>query len=252
MMNYTNTWQVEHHHTLPSTNDYCIEQAKLGNRTNLAVLADTQTAPRASRGRKWIEPRGNLNFSLLYWPKFSIDKLNWLPFIASLSLYDAVCKLCDNSHNIVIKWPNDLLFIDKKVGGILIESNINLPDQFEWVVIGFGVNIYSAPVLNRQVGCLRDLTKNVPSNLLLSQKITEYFDYWITYLLNEDIHYIRQVWLKRSLPLYSPLSITLDGTRWEGTYNGINEQGLLLLKTDQELKKFSTGEVFWLYNNRNN
>lgn len=247
-MSFKNIWQIEHHSILPSTNDYCIEQAELGRKENLAVLADAQTAPRASRGRKWIEPKGNLNFSLLYWPQLPVKKPNWFPFVAALALYDAIYNLCDNSHNLSIKWPNDLLFGNKKVGGILIERSINVPTCFEWIVIGFGVNVYSTPSLNREISCLREFSTYIPSTSFLSQKITEFFDYWLQYLNNGYEYKIRQAWLKRSLPLHTPLTVAFGNNRWDGIYYGINEEGLLILKTqDGDLKEFSVGEVLWSY-----
>ena len=108
-------WKFEHYSTLSSTNDHCIEMARSGNKTDLAVLADSQSSPRGSRGRKWIEPQGNLAFSLLYWPRSSNIKLNWIPFVAALSLYDAVRFYSKVDHELFIKWPNDLLYKNRKI-----------------------------------------------------------------------------------------------------------------------------------------
>ncbi len=243
-------WKFEHYSTLSSTNDYCIEIARLGNKTDLAVLADSQSSPRGSRGRKWIEPQGNLAFSLLYWPRSSNIKLNWIPFVAALSLYDAVRFYSKVDHELFIKWPNDLLYKNRKIGGILIESNISKTSHLEWLVMGFGVNINSYPDLNRKLGCLKDFVTKPPLAKELSKKIIYYFDYWINFLTNDQEKIIREAWIEKSIPLNSKLTVNLQQNSWEGIYCGIDEHGLLLLQTVKEMRSFSTGEVFWLDNSQ--
>ncbi|MDI2113515.1 biotin--[acetyl-CoA-carboxylase] ligase [Commensalibacter nepenthis] len=242
------TWQVEHYPTLPSTNDYCIEQARLKKKTNLAVLTDSQTAPRGSRGREWIEPTGNLALSFLYWPSFSVEKVGWLPFISSLALFDAVTELCGSYSDLRIKWPNDLLFQNKKIAGILIESHVEYPDILEWLVIGIGLNICFAPVVvGREIGCLRDfIGGDLPSSSLVAQKISEYLAFWIDCLCQGKEALIRKSWLKKGLPLGSSLTVTSGNKKYIGIYKGIDEKGFLLLQTETELKHLSAGELFCL------
>lgn len=241
-------WKYEHYSTLSSTNDYCIEIAKLGHKTNLAVLADVQTKARGSRGRKWIEQKGNLAFSLLYWPENKNFKNNWIAFVAALALYDAIQFFVHSGQDLIIKWPNDLLYQGKKIAGILVESNLSTSNYLEWLVIGFGVNIETIPQIDRAVGCIRDIIPNPPSAYALSKKIIDFFEYWTGALLNHKEAIIREAWLKKSVPLYSSLSIHIGGKVWKGNYCGIDEHGLLLLQIEKELKHFSTGEIFWLYN----
>ncbi|MDI2090371.1 biotin--[acetyl-CoA-carboxylase] ligase [Commensalibacter oyaizuii] len=246
MDNYI-TWQVEHYPTLPSTNDYCIEQARLDNRSNLAVLADSQTTPRGSRGRQWVEPTGNLALSFLYWPSFSIKKVHWVPFVASLALYDAVINLCGNQHELCIKWPNDLLFNNKKIAGILIESHIEYPCHLKWLVLGFGVNIFSAPLLSdRVVGCLKDFIVDPPTPKQLAEHVGVSLSYWLQCLSSEKESLIRDEWSKRSIKIGTPLVVTIANNQYQGVYNGIDEKGFLLLKTPTKMEHISAGEVFYL------
>lgn len=241
-------WQVEHYPTLPSTNDYCIEQAKLGKKLNLAVLTDSQTAPRGSRGRNWVEPTGNLALSFLYWPSFSVKEVGWVPFIASLALYDAVDELCGSSVELCIKWPNDLLFKNKKIAGILIESHVEYPDILEWLVLGFGLNIYSAPrVEGREIGCLGEfIQEGLPTASKVATKVKEYLTYWIKCLIQGKKSFIRDAWLQRSLPLDTSLIVNQGNCSYKGIYKGIDESGFLLLQTETALKCFSAGELFCL------
>lgn len=241
-------WQVEHYLTLPSTNDYCIEQAKLNKKLNLAVLTDSQTAPRGSRGRGWVEPTGNLALSFLYWPSFSINKVSWVPFIASLALYDAVDELCGSSADLCIKWPNDLLFKNKKIAGILIESYVEYPNILEWLVMGFGLNIYSAPKIEgKELGCLKDFfKKDLPQACEVAEKVREYLTYWIGCLIQGKEAFIREAWLQRSLPLDTSLIVNQGNCSYKGIYKGIDNKGFLLLQTQTAIESFSAGELFCL------
>lgn len=245
-------WQVEHYPTLPSTNDYCIEQAKLGRKLNLAVLTDSQTAPRGSRGREWVEPTGNLALSFLYWPSFSVKDVCWVPFIASLALYDAIDALCGTSEDLYIKWPNDLLFKNKKIAGILIESHVEYPDILEWLVLGFGLNICSAPIIEgKELGCLKDfVTGDLPQAVEVSKKIQEYLTYWIECLIQGKALFIRDAWLQRSLPLDTSLIVKQGNYSYKGIYKGVDQQGFLLLQTPTALESFSAGELFCLEQSR--
>ncbi|CAI3933105.1 biotin--[acetyl-CoA-carboxylase] ligase [Commensalibacter communis] len=247
------TWQVEHYPTLPSTNDYCIEQARLKEKINLAVLTDSQTAPRGSRGREWVEPTGNLALSFLYWPSFSVEKIGWVPFISSLALFDAVTELCGTYSDLYIKWPNDLLFQNKKIAGILIESHVEYPNVLEWFVIGIGLNICSAPMVEgRELGCLKDFVSDeLPSPLLIADKIRQYLSYWISRLDQGQEQFIRESWLQKGLPLGRSLTVTSGNEKYIGIYKGIDEKGFLLLQTETSLKQLSAGELFCLYESRN-
>src|SRR3546814_8669630 len=85
-----------------------------------ALLAEMQTAGRGRRGRSWISPFGaNLYLSIAWsWPA-------WPPELSALSLAIGVaCAKVIENHGVAdvrLKWPNDLLVDDRKLGGILIE-----------------------------------------------------------------------------------------------------------------------------------
>lgn len=244
-MKTSSSWRIEHYSILPSTNDYCIERAKAGCNDRLAVIANQQTAARGSRGRSWTEPEGHLALSIMIKPTSTFIQSFYWPFIASLAFYDGVCKTIGNNEKLCIKWPNDLLGNQKKLGGILIESQIQYPNLIEWIVIGFGLNIKNKPVsLDRPVSCLADITGFLPKPVVFAKFILESFSYWEDIAIQKGFPNIRNAWMQRSFPIGTAMTVSLHGKKIDGLYQGINQEGILLLQTKNGLEKIAIGEIF--------
>ncbi|CCM09865.1 Bifunctional protein BirA [Cardinium endosymbiont cEper1 of Encarsia pergandiella] len=104
-------------------------------------IADYQYQGRGQRGSKWTSESGkNILFSFIIYPEWlTIDGVFALNVITSLAIYDA---LVDHlPKGMAIKWPNDLYYLDKKLGGILIETNIGDGHKIKAAVIGIGLNV---------------------------------------------------------------------------------------------------------------
>ena len=102
------------------------------------VVADYQTGGRGQRGNSWISAKGkNLLFSLLIYPKNVFAKTNSLSahcFAGNKNTLDRF------THDICIKWPNDMYWKDKKIAGILIENDLK-GNKIENTIIGIGLNL---------------------------------------------------------------------------------------------------------------
>jgi BirA family biotin operon repressor/biotin-[acetyl-CoA-carboxylase] ligase len=120
-----------------------------------AVVAAEQTGARGSRGNPWISPTGGLWLSVLLRPERP-SGLDLLSLRAGLAVSEALSSL-DAGPPIRIKWPNDLMLGDRKVGGILCEARWQ-GDTLGWVVVGLGLNVTN-PVpegLRQEAGNLAD------------------------------------------------------------------------------------------------
>ncbi|MCC2640948.1 MAG: putative Biotin-(acetyl-CoA-carboxylase) ligase [Nitrospira sp.] len=109
----------------------------------MAILAECQTAGHGRRGRTWHSPaEGNIYLSVILLPeqtsKQSGSWLSWIPLFSALAVADCLSKLTD--LDLTVKWPNDLLVGEKKVGGILCEQT-TAPNRTMAVVIGIGLNV---------------------------------------------------------------------------------------------------------------
>ena len=103
-----------------STNDICLNEIKNSDKPIL-VTADMQTKGRGRNEKEWNSPKGNLYFSFGFTRHNLINGLSVkVGLIVAESLQQILKK------NVLLKWPNDIFYLNKKVGGILVEtSSIN-------------------------------------------------------------------------------------------------------------------------------
>ena len=117
------------------------------NPHGLVILTECQTAGRGRRGRTWHSPpQGNLYISVIVVPPTGDTPLaRWLTWVPLLSaLAGADCLSNQTGLPVSVKWPNDLLINDKKIGGILCEQTTTAHRTMA-IVIGIGLNI-NAPL----------------------------------------------------------------------------------------------------------
>jgi BirA family biotin operon repressor/biotin-[acetyl-CoA-carboxylase] ligase len=124
-----------------STNDYAMELIRQGLATpEMAVFTARQTRGKGQRGKSWqSEPGKNTALSILLQPdgNFPLDRFYFNAFLTLSCLRFLETFL---EKELSIKWPNDLYFENKKLGGILIE-NIIRGGVWQWSVVGIGVNV---------------------------------------------------------------------------------------------------------------
>ncbi len=134
------TWRLEIVESLGSTNAWLAAEARQGVPEGRAVLTYHQTGGRGRLGRSWEEQPGSaLLVSLLLRPA-SLAGVSWATAIVSLAARDALTRLAGVRPS--LKWPNDLLVGDLKLGGVLAQLVETDPVG---VVVGLGVNLTAHP-----------------------------------------------------------------------------------------------------------
>ncbi|MGA1696995.1 MAG: biotin--[acetyl-CoA-carboxylase] ligase, partial [Arenicellales bacterium] len=124
---------------LASTNAYLLQRAAEGHAGNgAACLAEQQTAGRGRRGRSWVSPAGCGIYLSLYW-EFDLPAhaLSGLSLVAAVVAAEALQTA--GVAVVQLKWPNDLVVNDQKMGGILVEL-AQKSKNMQGVVVGLGVN----------------------------------------------------------------------------------------------------------------
>jgi len=131
------TYDVEFHHTLPSTNARARELAQKGA-DELLVVADEQTGGRGRLDRAWSSPSGGIYVSLLLRPDLSPARVPLLTLAAAVAVTGVARDLGVDAG---IKWPNDVLVgpEERKLSGIRTEME-GEADRASWVVVGIGIN----------------------------------------------------------------------------------------------------------------
>jgi BirA family biotin operon repressor/biotin-[acetyl-CoA-carboxylase] ligase len=131
------------HQNLTSTNSEAMTLAQSGAKDGTVVVAESQSAGRGRHARTWFSPPGlNLYCSVIVRGLGQgltlADWLSWVPLTTALAVTEAVQEVA--AISLALKWPNDLLLDERKVGGILCESSLAIPDN-PVVVIGIGLNV---------------------------------------------------------------------------------------------------------------
>ena len=126
--------------SVPSTNTCLKELAKKGASHGTVVVAEHQTAGRGRLGRTFHSPSGSgLYLSILLRPNTPISPADFTCMAAV-----ALCETAETySVTTSIKWVNDLFVDGRKVAGILTEGALAEANQWEYVIIGIGVNLYA-------------------------------------------------------------------------------------------------------------
>lgn len=126
--------------SVDSTNNYAaklLDKTKVQNGT--VILAHVQTAGRGQRGRSWSSSDQDLTFSVVLYPEgLSTAKQFYLSRAISLGIKDYLEGLVQGK--VSIKWPNDIFINDMKVGGMLIENELQ-GDLISKSIIGIGLNV---------------------------------------------------------------------------------------------------------------
>ena len=127
-----------------STNTYAINLLRNVNVMDGTIIySNNQTQGKGQRGSVWTSEIGkNIILSVILQPRFlDVNKSFYLSKITALACYDVLTEMLNPSqYDIKIKWPNDILVNNKKIGGILIENNLS-GTAIHHAVIGIGLNI---------------------------------------------------------------------------------------------------------------
>ena len=133
-------WLVHTVETIDSTNSALLRQAQSGDTRRTVLLADQQTSGRGRHGRSWVSTGNHqaLTFSL----GLALAPREW----SGLSLVVGVIVAESLHPCVTLKWPNDLYWQGRKLGGILVETcSIPGSQKERYVVVGVGINMWPAP-----------------------------------------------------------------------------------------------------------
>lgn len=231
--------------TLDSTNAEAAKHARLGADEGLCVVARQQTAGRGRQGRVWISAKdAGLYFSIILRPRFDPRSFSLVTLMAGVAVYDTLRELGSRPD---IKWVNDLLIDEKKIGGILaetVETSAGLA-----VIVGIGVNLTSrsfpAEIVETATSIEAETGKALSPDAL-STALIRYLTYFYEMLSGENgAAEIVGHWRHRSSYFSGKdVRVTLHNDIFEGTTDGLEENGALRVKApDGSVTIVQAGDV---------
>ncbi len=235
--------------TLDSTNLEAKRIVLKGIEQKLVIVSNEQTKGKGRNSRIWDSPSGNLYMSILLRSDDFCDKKSDLSFVTAITVYEALFSVIKDSgydFDLTIKWPNDILVNHAKIAGILLESIKSYGKDY--LIIGIGINIsYFPKFADKQTTSLEKLNiKNItPSEIL--DKVMESFSYYYKLWQNEGFEEIRKLWLARSFPRGSIITISDGKNRISGIFEDIDgKDGAIMVKLlSGEIRRLSSGDVFF-------
>ena len=216
---------------IDSTNDEA-KRITNSNEFNI-IIAEEQSKGRGRKGNKWFSP----NSGNIYMTLFTENQLSEDP--ASL-ITGVVCRNSirniNERINISLKWPNDILYKNKKVGGILVEK-----EHYEKkikTIIGIGINL-SLKNKESSWGDLSEFNLQEQRNELVTEIINNLvraFDKknnnWKEEWLNACMH------INREIQIYDNKNIKKDAI-----FRDIDDLGNAIIETDNGLEVFRSGHI---------
>jgi BirA family biotin operon repressor/biotin-[acetyl-CoA-carboxylase] ligase len=212
------------------------------------IMAESQYAGRGQQQNKWSsEPGKNLTFSLLLYPAFlPVASQFDLTRVISLGAYDALKPLLGD--RLKIKWPNDIYYGDKKLGGMLIENSIQ-GNQIKQAIIGIGLNVNQADFpdwVPNPTSIFQILQRNEDLQVLLSQ-ICNNIEAWYLKLRAGKSFLVRETYLSRLYWLNELHSFKSNDGSFEGKITGVRDAGLLVVENNKEVEtEFNFKEIEFL------
>ncbi len=290
-------FHIYHYEEVSSTNGKALDLIDRGISNETVIIADKQTEGRGRTGKNWISPEGNfyasfiinllqitsLGSSITHWDsrlavaahldvipahdakiqcwndRESLSKLTELTFVTALAVGNTLLSFINDS-NVQYKWPNDIFVDGKKISGILLEKKSNS----NWLVIGIGINIDHAPLL--EATCINKLLSSsvvpvtdtkiqmqVPmsharmilQNIYILKELVTNFNNLRKQWILDGFCAIIEMWLKRAFKMNEQISVKFASKLHEGIFIDIDKGGRLVLQQkDGSLIYFDAGELF--------
>ncbi len=198
------------------------------------VRAGFQSNGRGQKENVWhSEPNKNILLSTLLYPSFLAENQFDVNIAICLGLID-FCKKIISPEGFSIKWPNDIYYLDQKIGGILIEHTIS-GNSIVYSVVGIGLNINQISFPDSVPNPISALMiKNNNYNIdycvreLLSCLISRYE------MISSEINSMKEEYKSYLFRMDTPSTFIHDNREIIASIVDVNKYGLLCLKTSDD------------------
>jgi BirA family transcriptional regulator, biotin operon repressor / biotin---[acetyl-CoA-carboxylase] ligase len=195
------------------------------------VVAAYQSSGRGRAGRSWqADPDDALLMSILLMP--ACAEATFRPFSVLASV--AVARAVDGTTGVrsAIKWPNDLLLVERKAGGILTTTRL-AGDQVRSATVGIGIDIARVPpALQETAIALDDVASRPVDRVALARSVTEELERLYNDVLSGRAVWALDEWHGRAAYMHERVSIEQGGKSLAGVMRGIAPDGSLRLEVE--------------------
>lgn len=234
--------------SVDSTNDLAKALARQGAPHGIVLIARHQTGGRGRMGRQFLSPADmGVYLSVILRPGCSPDRLMHLTCAAAVAMCDAVEAV--TGLRPAVKWINDLILDERKVGGILTEMSVDTATGLtDWAVVGIGINCNQQPEgfpapLAQIAGSLAMASGKSIDRAALAAAMTEALWRMDTTLLDESAPWLVQ-YRKDCLTLGREVTVHAVSESYCAVATDVDSAGALVIRLeDGTLRTVQSGEV---------
>ena len=213
------------------------------------IMADNQIAGRGQQESVWqTEPGKNISTSIFLKPSFlPLKKQFYLNIAVSLAVADALSDFLPSP--VSVKWPNDIYYNKKKLGGILIENSLT-GSTIKSAVIGIGLNInqqyFNGDLAEKATSVFQILQKEISLNDVTNNLFNYLEKYYLS--LKSAKYSILQCNYHNSLLNFNVIQkYSQNGQIFEGIITGVEDNGYLIMEVNSQIRKFNFKEIEYIH-----
>jgi len=249
----TRAWhrRLDCHAEVTSTNQVLLDRAREQAIDGHLCLAEHQRAGRGRQGRSWSMPWGaGLCLSL----GLRLDPMSAPPACLGIAAGIGAVRAIRRTGLAAagLKWPNDILFHDRKIGGILVETRVT-PSGGGIAVVGIGINVAWPPFLSTfgdspgdpdqpHIDIRTALGREVSRNALAASVISEVCEVWYA-IVDHGFETLRAEWAAYDLVVGRPVRVLSSEGVVTGEARRLDPSGALIVAVGRTLRRFHSGEV---------
>ena len=235
-----------HFASIGSTNRTAMNAALGGAPEGSVFTSDEQTAGRGRADHTWHSPAGQgLYVSIVLRPQLAPNDVLWLSLIAGLAVREAIKEI--TTISVDLRWPNDIMLDDKKLGGILTEVGTE-SGRISHAVIGIGLNVnqpqFPAELSGLATSLRMETDREWPREEILTALLRAIDREYRALQSGEKIGIVHRFEAASSYARGTRVSIDDHGAaQFSGATEGLDERGFLRVRTSDGLRIVMSGGV---------
>lgn len=239
--------KIIHFDSLDSTNTMAKELADKGQDHGSLIIGEEQTSGKGRLGRSWVSPKYKG-----IWMSFILRPQINPMLIARITQVGAAAVVRSGEEmdlDFKVKWPNDIIFNNKKICGILTEMSSEL-NQINYVVLGIGINANLDPedfdeeLLVKASSIKMESGKVVDRKELVGRIINNFEKLYNSFMEDEKGLDSISICRKKSILIGKEVRVIKGGKTTEAKVIDLNDDGELLVeKRNGQVEKLFSGEV---------
>ncbi|WP_299878751.1 biotin--[acetyl-CoA-carboxylase] ligase [uncultured Cocleimonas sp.] len=232
--------KIHYFDEINSTNTWLKDNGQCGD----VCLSEKQFNGRGRRGNNWVSPdSGNIYLSFCFCLLDETQHRSLLGLVTGIAIAEALKDIGLKGHG--VKWPNDIYWQGKKMGGILIETS-NYSDQF---IIGIGLNIslngIEADNINQGITSVKDaMHDNEFSRDELLISIIHRLSIHLKNFATMDFHHFKKLWAEWDILQGESVNFQHQGSIISGKVDDIDQHGRLgIISSSGEIQFYSSADI---------